>query len=209
MRTYLFDLDGTLLDSMALILTSFHHTSRVHLERELPDSYWLEGTGTPLRDQLAKVARSKEELSAMLDTYVAYNLSRHDEMATSYPGVVEVVRTLHARRAKLALVTSKMSTGAARGLRLLGLEEEFSVRVCADDVERGKPDPEPVLMALDALGSSPEEAFFIGDSHHDIEAGRRAGVTTVAVSWGPFSREKLSAANPDHWLEEPHGIFEL
>jgi len=209
MRTYLFDLDGTLLDSMALILTSFHHTSRIHLERELPDSYWLEGTGTPLRDQLAKVARSKEELSAMLDTYVAYNLSRHDEMATSYPGVVEVVRTLHARRAKLALVTSKMSTGAARGLRLLGLEEEFSVRVCADDVERGKPDPEPVLMALDALGSSPEEAFFIGDSHHDIEAGRRAGVTTVAVSWGPFSREKLSAANPDHWLEEPHGIFEL
>jgi pyrophosphatase PpaX len=155
------------------------------------------------------VARSKEELAAMLDTYVAYNLSRHDEMATSYPGVVEVVRTLHARRAKLALVTSKMSMGAARGLRLLGLEEEFSVRVCADDVERGKPDPEPVLMALDALGSSPEEALFIGDSHHDIEAGRRAGVTTVAVSWGPFSREKLSAANPDHWLEEPHGIFEL
>ncbi|MFA9472827.1 MAG: HAD hydrolase-like protein, partial [Deltaproteobacteria bacterium] len=133
MRTYLFDLDGTLLDSIALILASFHHTSRVHLQRELPDSYWLEGTGTPLRDQLAKVARSKEELSAMLDTYLAYNLSHHDEMAKSYPGVVDVVRTLHARRAKLALVTSKMSTGAERGLRLLGLEEELSVRVCADD----------------------------------------------------------------------------
>ena len=144
MRTYLFDLDGTLLDSIGLILTSFHHTSREHLQRELPDSYWLEGTGTPLRDQLAKVARSKEELSAMLDTYVAYNLSQHDEMAKSYPGMVDVVRTLHARRAKLALVTSKMSRGAARGLRLLGLEEELSVRVCADDVEHGKPDPAPV-----------------------------------------------------------------
>ena len=56
MRTYLFDLDGTLLDSIALILTSFHHTSRVHLDREMTDSYWLEGTGTPLRDQLRKVA---------------------------------------------------------------------------------------------------------------------------------------------------------
>jgi hypothetical protein len=55
MRTYLFDLDGTLLDSISLILTSFHHTSRVHLGRELPDSYWLEGTGTPLRDQLVYV----------------------------------------------------------------------------------------------------------------------------------------------------------
>ena len=209
MRTYLFDLDGTLLDSIALILTSFHHTSRVHLDRELPDSYWLEGTGTPLRDQLGKVARSKEELAAMLDTYLAYNLSHHDDMAKPYPGVVDVVRTLHARNAKLALVTSKMRTGAERGLRLLGLEEEFSVHVCADDVEHGKPHPAPVLMALDALDSSPDEALFIGDSHHDIEAGRRAGVTTVAVTWGPFTREKLAAAEPDHWLEEPEQLFEL
>ncbi len=209
MRTYLFDLDGTLLDSIALILTSFHHTSRIHLGRELPDSYWLEGTGTPLRDQLGKVARSKEELAAMLDTYLAYNLSHHDDMAKPYPGVVDVVRTLHARHAKLALVTSKMSTGADRGLRLLGLEEELSVRVCADDVEQGKPHPAPVLMALDALDSSPDKALFIGDSHHDIEAGRRAGVTTVAVTWGPFTREKLAAAKPDHWLEEPQQIFDL
>jgi len=209
MRTYLFDLDGTLLDSMALILTSFHYTSRIHLGREFPDSYWLEGTGTPLREQLRKVARSEEELAAMLDTYLAYNLSHHDEMAKPYPGVVDVVQTLHARQAKLALVTSKLSTGAGRGLRLLGLEDELSVRVCADDVEHGKPDPEPVLMALDALDSSPGEALFIGDSHHDIEAGRRAGVTTVAVTWGPFSREKLAAAQPDHWLEEPQQLFAL
>ena len=209
MGTYLFDLDGTLLDSIALILKSFHYTSRIHLEREMSDAYWLEGTGTPLRDQLGKVARSKEELAAMLDTYLAYNLSHHDDMAKPYPGVVEVVRTLHARGAKLALVTSKLSTGAERGLRLLGLEEELSVRVCADDVETGKPHPAPVLMALDALDSSPGEAFFIGDSHHDIEAGRRAGVTTVAVAWGPLQRENLAAAKPDHWLEEPRQLFEL
>jgi pyrophosphatase PpaX len=62
---------------------------------------------------------------------------------------------------------------------------------------------------LDALDSSPDEALFIGDSHHDIEAGRRAGVTTVAVTWGPFTREKLAAAEPDHWLEEPEQLFEL
>ena len=209
MRTYLFDLDGTLLDSIALILTSFHHTSRAHLERELPDSYWLEGTGTPLRDQLAKVAQSKDELAAMLDTYLAHNLSHHDELAKPYPGVVEVVRTLHERGAKLALVTSKLRRGAERGLRLLGLEEELSVRVCADDVDQGKPHPAPVLMALDLLDSTPDEALFIGDSHHDIEAGRRAGVATVAVTWGPLPREKLAAAKPDHWLDDPRKLFEL
>jgi pyrophosphatase PpaX len=64
-------------------------------------------------------------------------------------------------------------------------------------------------MALDALDSSPGEALFIGDSHHDIEAGRRAGVTTVAVTWGPLRRENLATAEPDHWLEEPRQLFEL
>jgi pyrophosphatase PpaX len=209
MKTYLFDLDGTLLDSIELILTSFHYTSRVHLGSELPDSQWLAGVGTRLRTQLAKVARSEEELDAMLDTYQTYNLEQHDTMAKPYPGVVEVVKTLHRDQAKLALVTSKLSKGANRGVRLLGLDEELSVRVCADDVVRGKPDPEPVLKALVALDVPPEGAVFIGDSEHDIESGRRAGVETAAATWGPFSREKLEAARPTYWLETPEQILDL
>jgi pyrophosphatase PpaX len=209
MKTYLFDLDGTLLDSIELILTSFHYTSRVHLGTELPDSQWLAGVGTRLRTQLAKVARSEEELDAMLDTYQTYNLEQHDTMAKPYPGVVEVVKTLHRDKAKLALVTSKLSKGANRGVRLLGLDEELSVRVCADDVVRGKPDPEPVLKALVALDVPPEGAVFIGDSEHDIESGRRAGVETAAAAWGPFSGEKLEAAGPTYWLETPEQILDL
>lgn len=209
MPTYLFDLDGTLLDSIDLILTSFHHTSRVHFDKEFSDDQWLAGIGTPLRDQLGGIARSEEELAAMLDTYRAYNLGRHDEMARPYPGIVEAVQRLHQMGAPLGLVTSKLRTGAERGLHLLGLEDEFPVRVCADDVVNGKPDPEPVLMALEALGASAADAFFVGDSPHDIEAGNQAGVSTVAVAWGPFSRETLEAAKPDHWLDEPNDIFDL
>jgi len=209
MKTYLFDLDGTLLDSIELILTSFHYTSRVHLGIELSDAQWLAGVGTRLRTQLAKVARSEEELDAMLDTYQTYNLEQHDMMVKPYPGVVEVVKTLHRDHAKLALVTSKLSKGANRGVQLLGLDEELSVRVCADDVVRGKPDPEPVLKALAALDAPPEGAVFIGDSEHDIESGRRAGVETAAATWGPFSREKLEAVRPTYWLERPEQILDL
>jgi len=209
MPAYLFDLDGTLLDSIELILTSFHHMSRVHLGREYPDSQWLAGMGTPLRDQLARVARSKEELAAMLDTYRTFNLGQHDAMAKPYPGVVDAVRRLHQSGAALGLVTSKLRPGAVRGLQLLGLESEFPVRVCADDVENGKPHPEPVLLALKTLGAAPEASFFIGDSPHDIEAGRRAAVTTVAVGWGPFPRETLVAAKPDRWVEKPSEISAL
>jgi pyrophosphatase PpaX len=209
MKTYLFDLDGTLLDSIQLILTSFHHMSRVHLGRELPDEFWLAGVGTPLRSALSRVAASEEELEAMLETYRAFNLEHHDQMAMPYPGVVEVVRKLHRDGAKLAMVTSKLSTGANRGLRLLELEAEFAVRVCADDVVNGKPHPEPVLKALAALGSHPKDALFVGDSSHDIESGRAAGVATVAVGWGPFAREKLEAAGPTHWVDTPDEVLSL
>lgn len=209
MKTYLFDLDGTLLDSIELILTSFHHTSRIHLGKELPDEYWLAGVGTPLRTALSKVARSEAEVDAMLETYRAFNLEHHDKMAKPYPGVAEVVRQLHQGGAKLALVTSKLSTGARRGLRLLGLEEELAIRVCADDVVNGKPHPEPVIKALAALGASPEEAVFIGDSEHDMESGRAAGVATAAVTWGPFAREKLEATRPTHWVDSPSQITSL
>ncbi|MGB8330168.1 MAG: HAD-IA family hydrolase [Polyangiales bacterium] len=209
MRTYLFDLDGTLLDSIDLILASFHHTSRVHLNRELSEEHWLAGVGTPLRDQLALVARSEAERDAMVSTYVEYNLEHHDTMVKPYPGVVEVVQTLRQRGAALALVTSKMSRGAQRGLQLLGLEREFPVRICADDVVRGKPHPEPVYKALAALDASPEGAVLIGDSPHDIEAGRAAGIATAAVSWGPLSRQTLEAAAPDFWIEQPAQLLDL
>lgn len=209
MKTYLFDLDGTLLDSIGLILESFHHTSRVHLGRELTDEFWLAGVGTPLRTALSKVASSTEELDAMLDTYRSFNLEHHDRMAKPYPGVVDVVRKLYARGAPMALVTSKLSTGATRGLRLLDLERELVVRVCADDVEHGKPHPEPVFKALAALGARPDDAVFIGDSDHDIHAGRAAGVETIAVTWGPFAREKLEAAGPTRWVNEPTQILDL
>ena len=71
MKTYLFDLDGTLLDSIDLILTSFHHTSRLYLGRELPDAYWLTGCGTPLRTQLRTISRSEQELDAVVDAVAA------------------------------------------------------------------------------------------------------------------------------------------
>jgi pyrophosphatase PpaX len=209
MKAYLFDLDGTLLDSIDLILTSFHHTSRAHLGLEHSNAFWLEGIGTTLRTQLSRIARSEEELEAMLDTYRRFNLDQHDAMAKPFAGVVDVVKQLHRDGAKLALVTSKLSDGANRGVRLLGLDDELSVRVCADDVVNGKPHPEPVLKALAALDASAESAVFIGDSEHDIEAGQAAGVATAAVGWGPFSREELEAAGPTYWLDTPQEIAKL
>ena len=206
---YLFDLDGTLIDSVALILRSFHHTRERHYGDRLPDDYYLTTLGMPLRDSFAKMAASPEEVEALVRTYVEYNLMHHDSMVRPYDGVVAMVDALTRRRARLALVTSKLGKTARRGLAVAGVEGAFELVVAADDVKRGKPDPEPVLLALDRLGVRAEETLFVGDSPHDVESGNRAGVKTAAATWGPFPRAALDAAKPTYFVHSPHDVLEL
>ncbi len=200
-RTVLFDLDGTLIDSIELILASYRHTLRTHGFTSVGDAEWLRGVGTPLRVQLAPWARDPAQMDALVATYRDYNLAHHDRMISAYPGVVAVVRAARAQGLRTGLVTSKNQEGARRGLRLVGLEESIEVLVCADDVRRPKPDPEPVHRAVELLAADPATTLFVGDSIHDLHAGRGAGVLTGAVLWGPFGRAELTPAAPDYWLE--------
>jgi pyrophosphatase PpaX len=207
--TVLFDLDGTLIDSIRLILESYHHTLRELGFPPRSDEHWLAGVGTPLRAQFADWSHDADLLEAMVATYRDYNLAHHDRMVTVYPGVGDMLRRLSDARLKLALVTSKNRQGALRGLQLTGLADYFEVLVCVDDVQHPKPHPEPVERALALLGAERREAVFIGDSIHDMHAGRAAGVATAAALWGPFGREHLEPTAPDHWLTTPHEVVEL
>ena len=114
-----------------------------------------------------------------------------------------------ARGIRFGLVTSKNRQGAERGLRLMGVQEEFEVIVGADDVVNPKPHAEPVLQALERMAVRKEHAVYIGDSVHDMESGRAAGVRTAAVLWGPFVREQLAHTRPDYWLEKPEQLETL
>lgn len=209
LTTFLFDLDGTLIDSIELILRSYRHTMRTHRGVEPPDDVWMEGLGTPLWVQFRQWTEDETEIRAMVDTYRTYNLAHHDELVRPYDGVVAEVRRLRAGGKALGLVTSKMRGGALKGLRLAGIEDAFTVVVGSDDVTNPKPHPEPVLVALERLDRSPGEAVFIGDSRHDLECGRAAGVATAAVLWGPFDRAHLQDLEPDYWLEQPHDLVQL
>jgi len=201
--TVLFDLDGTLIDSIELILASYRHTMLAHGYGVVPDAEWMRGVGTPLRVQLAPWARTPDEMDALVTTYRDYNLSNHDRMITIYPGVHDVVSAIRARGLRTGVVTSKNREGTARGLALVGLEGEIEVMICADDVTNPKPHPEPVERAVAALSADPARTIFVGDSIHDLNSGRAAGVLTGAVLWGPFSREDLAPAEPDFWLTDP------
>ncbi|MBI4420244.1 MAG: HAD-IA family hydrolase [Gemmatimonadetes bacterium] len=209
LTTFLFDLDGTLIDSVDLILTTYRHTLMVHRGSVPDDDVWLQGLGTPLWEQFKLFTNDPAEIEAMVATYREYNLAHHDVMVKRYPGVVEAVRALHQRGRKLGVVTSKLRGGTLRGLKVGGFDGLFDVLVGADDVDRHKPDPAPVLRALELLGAEPSMTVFIGDSPHDMVSGRAAGVRTAAALWGPFPREWLEPHQPDYWLTEPGEIATL
>jgi pyrophosphatase PpaX len=195
----LFDLDGTLVDTVPFILAAVRHAFDGY-GRCPTDAEWIAGIGTPLRSQLAGFARRPEDVEPLFARYRAYWLAQHDAMTRCFPGVVEVVSTLAARGHPLGVVTAKIEDGAHRTLRHTGLDRHLRAVVGADSCARAKPDPEPVLLALSRLGARAEHALLVGDSPHDLVAGRRAGVRTAAVLWGACSREALTAARPDHVL---------
>jgi len=207
--TFLWDLDGTVVDSVELILRSYRHTMRTHRGEVPPDDLWLEGLGKPIWVQLRHWSQDPVEIAAMVETYRDYNMTHHDELVRPYAGVVDVVNLLKARGKRIGLVTSKVRTGAERGLRVAGLMAAFDIIVPADEVTNPKPHPEPVLIAMERLGAGPEETVFIGDSRHDIVSGHAANVKTAAALWGPFQRSDLEDLHPDYWLDRPEDVARL
>ena len=197
----LFDLDGTLIDSIGLILGSMRYAF-AKCRAPLPtDAQWLAGVGTPLRTMFQRYTSSDAEIDRLIAAYREHQFANHDELVKCYEGVPGVVSSLAAAGHPLALVTSKTEMLARRGLEHVGLLEYFGTVIGCDTCTRHKPHPEPVLTALDRLGYQPDEAVFVGDSVHDVEAGNAAGVLTIAALWGPFTRDQLAVAAPGKYLE--------
>lgn len=208
-RAVLYDFDGTLADSTDLIMRCYRHTMGAHLGQVPPDEDWLSGFGMTLESQIGRFARDTAEAAAMLDTYRTHQDSLHDTMLRPFAGAAETVAELERRGYALAIVTSKHRRSALRGMELCGITSHFPVIVTPEDVARPKPHPEPVLHALRQLGVRADEALFVGDSPHDVAAGKAAGTRTAGVLWGPFPRAALEEAGPDALLNEQRDIFAL
>jgi pyrophosphatase PpaX len=199
--TVLFDLDGTLINSIELILNSARYAFE-KLDRECPpDSEWTAGIGIPLFTMFGRYAKDAADQAALIAAYREYQLANHDRLIRCYDDVVDTVAMLSASGHELGIVTSKSEALAMRGLAHVGLARFMDTVVGCDSSTRHKPDPEPVQIALHRLDCVPENAVFVGDSVHDILAGNAAGVTTLAATWGAFKKADLEPGEPDFYLE--------
>jgi pyrophosphatase PpaX len=198
----LFDLDGTLIDSIELILGAMRHAFDGFDGRVPTDEEWRAGIGIPLHTALRGFATDEADVERLFQRYREYQLQHHDTLIRPYEGIVQAVQALADAGHPLALVTSKSDWMALKALVLVGLDALIPVIVGCDTCVNHKPHPEPVERALALLGARPDNALFVGDSPHDVQSGLAAGVFTVGVTWGAFSREEMEASGANAVIDQ-------
>ncbi|WP_439874538.1 pyrophosphatase PpaX [Bacillus mycoides] len=206
-NTVLFDLDGTLINTNELIISSFLHTLHTYYPNQYKREDVLAFIGPSLHDTFSKMDTSKVE--EMIACYRQFNHEHHDELVEEYETVYETVQELKKQGYKIGIVTTKARQTVEMGLKLSKLDQFFDVVVTIDDVEHVKPHPEPLQKALKLLDAKPEETLMVGDNHHDIVGGQNAGTKTVAVSWTLKGRAYLEAYQPDYVLDKMSDLLPI
>lgn len=199
----LFDLDGTLIDTNRLIIDSFKYTYMTCLGLDVSEQEILKYFGEPLLVTLKRYSEEKSE--ELFKTFIEYNESRHDSTVTIFEGVQALLADLKEQGYILALVTSKRRKVAQMGLDLFDIKKYFDAFIALEDTELHKPNPAPVIKALELLNAHPSEAIMVGDSVFDIHSAHGAGVKAVLVKWSAahgFQGDDASADYVVHDTEE-------
>lgn len=202
----LLDLDGTVIDSVALIRESHRHAVKTVLGEDWPDERLVANVGRPLLEQMAVFAPDRAD--ELYGVYREWNHANTAHLLEQYEGIAEVLEELRAEGRRLGIVTSKSHDAVALAWGVLPhLRELFDVVIGAEDTTAHKPDPTPVREALARLGASASGACYVGDAPFDLRAGRAAGVTTIAVTWGFFPPADLIAEGPDAVVDTPQQLL--
>ncbi|HEX2705062.1 MAG TPA: HAD-IA family hydrolase, partial [Candidatus Lustribacter sp.] len=177
-----FDLDGTLVDTIHLIVESYQHTFRTHrghTEDEARIRSWI---GRPLIEAFREV--DAHEAEAMYATYLTWNRANTERLIRRYDGVEDLLVALRSAGVRVAVVTSKRRDAALPALRLCALESYVDLLVTMENTTRHKPDPEPLRFALSQLGIGADQACYVGDAAVDLLAAAAAGMAGIGVTWG-------------------------
>lgn len=206
-RTVLFDLDGTIVNSNELILQSFLNVLK-DIAPDVTREFMIPHMGKTLDDQL-RIFSGREHIDDLVPLYRKYNLENHDRLIEEFPHVREVISRLHSEGIRMGIVTTKIRQTTLMGLKLCGLEPYMETIVTLEDVDHPKPHPEPVRKAVEALGANPEETLMVGDSPYDILSANSAGVISVGVGWSLKGEETLSQYHPQHIIHDMRDLYSI
>ncbi|QWU16410.1 pyrophosphatase PpaX [Paenibacillus sophorae] len=204
----LFDLDGTIVNTNELIISSFMYALQHHAQPAITREQMIPHMGTSLSDQL-KAFTNLEDISALEASYRHYQVEHHDELIRSFPNVNEALEELRSRGIKLGVVTTKIRPTTIRALEMFDLQQYMDTVVTLNDVTKLKPDPEPVLTAVRNLGADPEKTLMVGDSGVDIQSAKAAGVLAAGVAWSLKGEATLRKYGPDYIIQDMTDLYEI
>jgi pyrophosphatase PpaX len=205
----LFDLDGTLIDSGPIILASMQHAVRTVLGREIPPEQLgltIGGQGIVAQMQALDADRADE----LLEVYKEHNDGLHEKLE-AFDDLIALLPRLRAEGRRLGIVTAKRHRTVDLALdRFPALRSDFDTVVAHEDTDRHKPEPEPVLLAIDRLGGAPADAAYVGDSPFDIRAAKAAGAFAIGVGWGGIHPdERLLSEEPGAFVRSPAELLDV
>jgi 2-phosphoglycolate phosphatase len=206
----IFDLDGTLADTIPLIVASFNAACALPLQRQFSHEEVIARFGIPDADMVRRELQGvpDEAVNAAIKNFFQHYEEQH-AIAEVFPGINELLKTLQQCAIPLGVMTGKGRPSAEITLRELGWNKIFGSVVTGDDVKQQKPHPEGVLRAAHELNVEPQRCVFIGDSPADIGAGKAAGMKTIAALWHNFYEDELRACEPDFWARTTEELAAL
>jgi phosphoglycolate phosphatase len=197
---YVFDVDGTLVDSAADICGAIRGVLRDTDACPVTDELLRRYIGRHLIDLFKDVLPGVEppQMDAMVEEYRTLYAAREHRGTKVYPGVVETLAILPGRK---STATTKGTPTTRTVLERFGMLSYFD-HVQGTDGFPAKPKPDVIFKALDGLNAQPSDCLFIGDSPADMEAAKHAGVRSCAVTYGYGRREEMQKWSPDFWIDE-------
>lgn len=181
-QAVIFDFDGTVADTNDLVLESWQHTYEARRGRREDPAHILQSFGEPLYTTMAKEFPEwpVEETVAI---YREFQVGIFEKMIRPFPGMLELMRDLKARGIGASIVTSRLRGTTLQGLEVFGAMDLAEHIVTYEDTKAHKPAPDPVLLGIGRLGSTPETTLVVGDSAYDILCAHNAGARAVLVTW--------------------------
>jgi phosphoglycolate phosphatase len=200
---YVFDLDGTLVDSAADISAAILDTLAARGRSDVTQTYLRRYIGRHLLDMYLDLGFEPDEIDVMIAHYRRVYPELKHARTRVFPGVAEMLAGLRGRK---STATTKGTPMTRAVLEQFGLIRHFD-HVQGTDGFPAKPEPDVILRSIEALGADPKDCLLVGDSPADMEAGRRAGVRTCAVRWGYGDVEEMTRWSPDYWIAEPRELL--
>ncbi|WP_252504078.1 pyrophosphatase PpaX [Sporosarcina sp. Marseille-Q4943] len=205
--TLLFDFDGTLLDTNELIIQTFQTVLNAHYPGRFEREDILRFLGPTLKETFDSIDPTKSE--ELINEYRTWNLANHDAFASEFDGVSDTLVQLKNAGFKMAIVSTKRNDMIMKGLKLMPAGNVFDTIIGLDAVKHPKPHPEPLLLAMERLNSTPQETLMIGDNIHDILGGKNAGVRTAGVAWSAKGENFIREQEPDFVLQHISDLLSI